>query len=214
MASAASASRANEKKEEDGYIQTTTHNYVSRQAVIDGSSSVELKGRSIVSEGVHIRGDLAVIRMGRYCLVQANTHIQPPPFPGQQEKAPDSSLADGSGGTEAPTTTATKFLPVSIGSHTVIGKDCLIQAAAVGSLCWIEDAVTLGPRSLVKDCCVVTRGTVIPADTVLPPFTHASTSSTSGRLTMRLLPPAVAVELQDRAVEAFTEFVQQQAPKR
>jgi dynactin 5 len=168
-----------------------------------------------VSEGVHIRGDLAVIRMGRYCLVQANTRIQPPPFPGQQEQAPDSSLADGRDGTEAATTTATKFVPVSIGSHTVIGKDCLIQAAAVGSSCWIEDAVTLGPRSLVKDCCVVTRGTVIPADTVLPPFTHASmSSSTNGRLTMRLLPPAVAVELQDRAVEAFTEFVQQRAPQR
>jgi dynactin 5 len=203
-------SQAKEKEEEDGYIQTTTHNYVSRQAVIDGSSSVELKGRSIVSAGVHIRGDLAVIRMGRYCLVQANTRIQPPPFPGQQhEQAPDSSLADGSGGTEAATTAATKFVPVSIGSHTVIGKDCLIQAAAVGGSCLIEDAVTLGPRSLVKDCCVVTRGTVIPADTVLPPFTHAS--NTNGRLTLRLLPPAVAVELQDRAVEAFTEFVQKRA---
>jgi dynactin 5 len=191
-----------EINDDNGYIQTTTHNYVSRRATIDGSQQVELKGRSVVSDNVHIRGDLAVIRMGRYCFLSANTRIQPPPMPGQSD--PASSDASSS------STTPMKYVPVSIGSHTVIGKDCTIQAAAVGSSCWIENGVTLGPRCIVKDCCVIAQGTVIPADTVLPPFTRASMSPASSaglRLVTQVLPPAMAVELQERAIEAFQDFV-------
>lgn len=175
-------------EEEDlssSYIQTTTQNYVSRKATIDGSRQVELKGRSIVADGVKIRGDLGLVRIGRYCHLHSNTLLQPPLLPGQ----------DG-----------TKHVPVTIGSRTVIGKGCVVEAAAVGSLCRVGNAVTMGPRSILKDCCVVADHTVIPTDTVIPPFTRVY-SATSGRLCTSELPPSVAVELHDLAVDAYQEFV-------
>jgi dynactin 5 len=185
-----------ETEESSSYIQTTTNNYVSRKAFIDGSKHVELKGRSVVSDGVRIHGDLGLVRIGRYCHIHSNTTLQPPPLPGQEEN---------------------KFVPVTVGSHTVIGKDCVLEAAAIGSLCWIGDGVKIGQRCILKDCCVVADGTVIPADTVIPPFTRVF-SSANGRLVTTELPPSVAVELQERALESYQEFAamqrRQQQPKR
>jgi dynactin-5 len=37
--------------------------------------------------------------------------------------------------------------------------------------CYIGDNVTLSPRTILKDFCVVEANTVILADTVVPPFT-------------------------------------------
>lgn len=97
--------------EDESYIKTTTHNYVSRKAVIDGAKQVEIKGRSILQEGVRVRGDLQIVRIGRYCEVGSSTVLEPPPNPYQTEK----------------------FIPMVIGSHTHIGRDCDIRAAAIGS---------------------------------------------------------------------------------
>ena len=181
------------------YIQTTSNNYVSRKAIIDGAKQVELKGRSILVDGVHIRGDLAPVRIGRYCWVDSNTLIQPPPQMGEHG--------------ENTSTNTNLYVPVSLGSHTSIGKDCVLEAAAVGSLCWIADNVKLSARSIVKDCCVVVEHTVIPADAVIPPFTFVSVSN-SGRLVTTPLPPAVSVELQERAMEVFQDFAASQRKKR
>jgi carbonic anhydrase/acetyltransferase-like protein (isoleucine patch superfamily) len=98
-----------------------------------------------------------------------------------------------------------KHVPIQIGAYTVIGRDCQLEAAAIGSLCCIGDNVTAGERSIVKDCCVIAGGTKIPADMVVPPFTHLS--SVNGSLVTTELPPAAAVELQERAMECYQEFV-------
>ena len=62
-----------ENEKEDGFIKTTTHNYVSRKATIDGAKQVEIKGRSIIHD-VKIRGDLVSSFIGftaSLCLVLA-----------------------------------------------------------------------------------------------------------------------------------------------
>jgi dynactin 5 len=97
--------------EEEGYIRTTTHNYVSRKATIDGAKQVEIKGRSILHEGVRVRGDLQIVRIGRYCEIGTATMIEPPVHALQKEK----------------------HAPVVIGSHTHIGANCDIRASAIGS---------------------------------------------------------------------------------
>lgn len=101
-------------EEEDDYIKTTTHNYVSRKAIIDGARRVEIKGRSILHKGVHVRGDLQMVRIGRYCEIGPSTSLEPPLVPYQKEKR----------------------VPMIIGSHTHIGKNCEIQGAAIGSSKW------------------------------------------------------------------------------
>lgn len=80
------------------------------------------------------------------------------------------------------------------------------------------DRVTLRPRCIVKDCCIVAEGTVIPTDAVIPPFTRVSNDRGNHhgrkRLVTTPLPPAAAVELQERAVEAYQEFVAAQRQSR
>jgi dynactin-5 len=98
-------------EQEEGYIKTTTHNYVSRNATIDGAKQVEIKGRSILHEGVKVRGDLQIVRIGRYCEIGSSTILEPPTSPFQKEK----------------------YIPMVVGSHSHIGKECKISAAAIGS---------------------------------------------------------------------------------
>jgi carbonic anhydrase/acetyltransferase-like protein (isoleucine patch superfamily) len=64
-----------------------------------------------------------------------------------------------------------RSVPMVIGSHTVVERDCRIRAAAIGSYCWIGKRVVLGERVIVKDCCVIRDDVVLGDDTVIPPFT-------------------------------------------
>ena len=65
---------------DEGYIKTATHNYVSRQAKVENPAKVELKGKSVLRPGVTVRGDLAVIRMGRYCFIDEHSELSPAPL--------------------------------------------------------------------------------------------------------------------------------------
>lgn len=103
-----------------GYIKTKTHNFVSRKAVVDGAKQVEIKGRSILEEGVRVRGDLQVVRIGRYCDVGKNTVLEPPVNPLLQNSSSENNNKQ-------------KYIPLVIGSHTRIGENCLVYAAAIGS---------------------------------------------------------------------------------
>jgi hypothetical protein len=126
-----------ETAEEEGYIKTTTHNYVSRRAVIDGARQVEIKGRTILHDGVRVRGDLQTVRMGRYCEVGSSTLLEPPPNPYQKER----------------------WIPMVIGSHTHIGSHCEIRAAAVGSskYHWSRDRVDFLRNSTIPWGASLTR---------------------------------------------------------
>jgi hypothetical protein len=94
-------------------------------------------------------------------------------------------------------------------------QKCHLQAATVGSYCWIGCSVVLGPRVIVKDCCVFADNVTIPADIVIPPLsrvTVASTGSSSdeqptSRLVFCELPPSTAHELQEQSMELYQNFV-------
>jgi dynactin-5 len=170
--------------EEDPYIKTTTHNYISRKAVIEGPRQVELKGRSVIQDAVKIRGDVGIVRVGRYVWIAENTELEPAP------------LATG----------GEKRVPMMIGNHTRIGQHCHIQAAAVGSLVNVGDNVKIGKRCIIKDCCVIASNVVLGDDTVVPPFTRVANDGTSSRLKMSELPPSMTIELQDKAMDQYQEF--------
>ena len=162
---------------------TTTHNYVSRKATIDGAKQVEIKGRSIIHD-VKIRGDLAIVRIGRYCAIQEGCVLQPPVHPLDKSK----------------------HIPLVIGSHTHIGSKCQVNAAAIGSMVWVGNEVKLGERCIIKDNCVIESGVEIANDTVVPPFTRISASQSTDFME---LPPSVAVQLQEVSISNYDEFKQE-----
>ncbi len=151
-----------------------------------------MKGKSIIHPQVHLRGDFQSIRIGRYCHIGKGTILRPPSYqaslPGDEEQEP------------------IKFLPLIVGSHTRIGKDCVVEAAAIGSSVYIGDDCVISKRVIIKDCCYIEKGTVIAPDTVIPPFSRVA--GCPGVLVEEgLMPESVAVTSVDNCVEAFTDFV-------
>ena len=191
MTETESAGKNNIKHSEEDYIVTASGNFVARGATLQGAQRVELKGRSVVSAGVVLRGDLAAIRVGRYTFIDTGTVITPPavlPFASAQQQA--------------------AYAPVSVGAHTTLGAQCDIQAAAIGSYNLIGDGVVLGPRVILKDAVVVADDTHIPADTVIPPFTRVSNNhNNSHQLALIPLSPATIPVLQESALDAYHERV-------
>jgi dynactin-5 len=202
------------------YIVTTAWNYVSRSAKVDGAvRNVEIRGRSVIGPRVHIQGDWERIRIGRYVTIGRQTIVHPPPllFLPQRNINNNNKNHEGTASTASSDDKLKKqtYVPVRIGSHCIIGEQCTIHAASIGSVCHIGNHVTLGERCIVKDGCIVVDRTIVPADTVIPPFTRVSCIETNHddavvrerpRIVMQPLPPAMAVELQERAVEMYQEF--------
>ena len=170
------------------YIKTTTHNYISRQAVIEGPRQVAIQGRSIIQDAVKIRGDLGIVRMGRYVWMEPQTVVEPAPF---------------AAGVGPPG----KCIPMMIGNHTRIGSNCHIQAAAIGSMVLVGNNVKIGKRCIIKDCCVIDSNVVLGDDTVVPPFTRVYyDGNNSVTLSMTELPPSMTVELQEKSMDQYDAF--------
>jgi dynactin 5 len=169
------------------YIVTTTNNYISRRAALVDPKTIELHGQSIVQHGVQLHGPL---RISRYCLIASDTVLEPPVV---------TSLDDDS-------VTVVTF---AVGTKTHIGRDCRVQAAAIGSYCHIGDHVTIGPRCILKDCVIVADGTTIPADTVVPPFSYLSTPGEDGALVRVELPPSAPMEWEEYVVDYYHRFVKE-----
>lgn len=53
-------------------------NKISRQTVLCGSQNIVLQGRVIIQSDSIIRGDLANVRTGRYCIISKEAVIRPP----------------------------------------------------------------------------------------------------------------------------------------
>jgi dynactin-5 len=134
----------------EDFIVTSTGNIINRLALISKPQAVEIpNGKVIVEKDVIIRGDFAPIQLNKYCYIDSQTVIRPA-----------YTLSKG----------AFRFIPVTIGSHSYIGKNCVIQAAVIGVGCLIEDDVVLSKRCILKDFVYVMAGSVVPPDMVCPPF--------------------------------------------
>lgn len=135
---------------QEDYIVTTTGNIISREALICKPQTVEIpNGRVYISPQAIIRGDLAPIQLNKYCFVGDRSVIHPPYAMLKQQF---------------------KFIPTTIGSHTFIGIDCVIEAAVIGIGCHISDNCILSKRCILKDFVLVLEGSVVPCDMVIPPF--------------------------------------------
>lgn len=164
--------------DDGGYIKTATHNYVSRKAAVSDPAKVEIKGKSVLREGVSVRSDLAIIRVGRYCYFGQDTCLAPAP------------LGD-------------KHVPMVVRGNAIIGKECQIHASAIGTNVYIGDGVTIGDRCIIKDSCWIEAGTVLGKDTMIPPFSRVA--GAPGKV-IETLPASASLELQQFAHQQYQEF--------
>ena len=126
-----------------------TGNKVSRRATIAGPQNIVLGGKTIISSGAIIRGDLrrtgpghtVVIQLGRYCLLGEGCimRFRPSQFLSQLStnyKRPPYKTFRG----------AFNYYPMKIGDHVHIGANSVIEAATIGN------HVEIG-----KNCIIVRR---------------------------------------------------------
>lgn len=59
-------------------ITQASGNKVCRQTVLCGSQNIILQGKVIVQTEAIIRGDLASVKTGRYCIISKEAVIRPP----------------------------------------------------------------------------------------------------------------------------------------
>ncbi|KIH66128.1 bacterial transferase hexapeptide repeat protein [Ancylostoma duodenale] len=142
----------NYAKEE--YVETNSGNKIckvhsTKDSTICGTQNIVLNGKNIVQKDVVIRGDLAAIRSGRFCIIRKGTIIRP------------SSKKFSKGVT---------LFPVHIGDHVMIEEDCVISAAQICSFVHIGAGSVIGGSAVLKECCRVLPGSVVAADSVFPPY--------------------------------------------
>lgn len=140
------------------WIETANGNRISKNATLLGPDKLHLKGNSTVQDMVTINGDVDLsndsnlaINIGKYCYIGSNSKIVPP------------LLKPGG-----------KHSPIKIGSYVIIGDNCAINAIAIGSRVVIEDECKLCDLSVIYDCCLIRKGTIIPSKMVIPPFSEVS----------------------------------------
>lgn len=59
------------------------------------------------------------------------------------------------------------FLPMTVGDHVSIGEGSVVRSASIGLSVIIGRDCTLGERSILKDCCEILPGAVVPNDQVV-----------------------------------------------
>lgn len=172
------------------YIVTSTGNIVSRRANIFKAQSVEIpNGRCIIEDDVIIRGDLAAVQINKYSLIDSRSVLRPC-FVTTVSSTTGQKLL--------------KFVPQTIGSHCYIGKDCLVESAVIGIGCIIEDNCILSKRSILKDYVLVVRGSVVPSDMVIPPFSIVAGNPAK---IIGELPESTSTMGQTAAVDRYKSYV-------
>lgn len=148
------------------FIKTTSGNNISRKSIVINAKALEVpSGRIIILNNVTLRSDLAKVLINKYTFINENTIIRPPyqmiindkedlSFPPKLSHNP----------------ITLKYIPMTIGSHTYIGKNCIIEAAVIGLGVFIEDDVIISKRCIIKDFVYIKKGSIVPSDMVIPPM--------------------------------------------
>ncbi|KLO07244.1 dynactin, subunit p25 [Schizopora paradoxa] len=143
------------------YIETDTGNKVSRKATIAGPRNIILGGKTIISSGAIIRGDLrragpghiVVIQLGRYCVVGEGCVIRPP------YKTYRGNF---------------NYYPMKIGNYVHIGANSVVEAATIGNHVEIGKNCIIGKFTIIKDCAKIADNTVLLPNSVVPALAHMS----------------------------------------
>jgi dynactin-5 len=136
--------------EEKDYILTSQKSRISRDALIFGIERIRIKGKSIVKPDAVLRGDLASVYIGKYCVIEEGAVIRP--------HSKRSSKGFG-------------YFPITLGDHVYVGESSIVEAASVGSSVVIGSRAVVGKRCQLRDGCHVLPDAVVAPETLVPPFT-------------------------------------------
>ncbi|XP_017152735.1 dynactin subunit 5 [Drosophila miranda] len=177
----------------DEYVETASGNKVSRQTVLCGSQNIVLNGKVIVQSGAIIRGDLANVRAGRYCVISKDSVIRPP------YKQFSKGIA---------------FFPMLIGDHVFVGEGAVVSAASVGSCVYIGKNAIIGRRCVIKDCCIIEDGAVMPPETTVSSYMRYTAKGTieGGQGNPYFVPAAMQDEMIKYTKSFYEHFVRTPAP--
>lgn len=169
-------------------LTQTTGNKVCRNTVLCGSQNIILHGKVIVQTGAIIRGDLANVKTGRFCVISRRAVIRPP------YKQFSSGLA---------------FFPLYIGDHVFIGEAAIISAASIGSYVYVGRNAVIGRRCTLKDCCIVEDGAVVPPETTIASFMRFTKDGTieGGQGNLAFVPSAMQEQMTEFTKSYYEHFV-------
>ncbi|KAL7495220.1 hypothetical protein ACHAWT_006939 [Skeletonema menzelii] len=188
------------------YIVTASQSYISRSASILVAPNLHSKGKSVIQKNVTIHGEFGVsIHIGRYVYIDDDVEIVPSVIPVSSDPLLEVGSSRNISSGEPPTENE-KALPVIIGSHTKIGKNCTIHSISIGSCVRIGSNCRIFPRSKIHDCCIIENDTTIPSDMVIPPFSRVR--GNPARI-VGSLPECCGVEFVEDCVKEYTGFVRE-----
>ncbi|KAK9172766.1 Trimeric LpxA-like protein with Hexapeptide repeat [Cryptosporidium meleagridis] len=164
------------------YVQTASGNIVCRKTILCGSQNIHLLGTCIIESGVILRGDLVMIRIGQYVILEQNCIVRP-----------CFKKIKGKYGS----------VPISIGDCVQIGENSVVMASSIGSNVYIGKNSIIGSGSIIKDNCIILPDTTIAPNTLIPPFTEWG--GTPGVM-LRRLPESQNIILQQSAIEYYNNF--------
>jgi len=147
-----------------------------------GPQNIKVDGKTILMPNVIIRADLAPVKVGKYCIIENHTIIRPP-------------CRRFKGGIVIP--------KISVGDHVLVGQDCVIAALSIGNFVRIGDGCIISARCILKDCCQIAPGAMLPPDTVVPPFTYWA--GVPARL-VHELPDSHERRMADRTIQLYRKF--------
>eukprot|EP00049_Salpingoeca_infusionum_P006394 m.106292 g.106292 ORF g.106292 m.106292 type:complete len:198 (-) comp13297_c0_seq1:44-637(-) len=134
------------------YIQTAKGNKVARKSVLCGSKNISLLGKAIVQAGCVIRGDMAQVLAGKFCVVKQGVLLRP-----SWKHFPKGD-------------TPFNFFPMKLGDYVTIDENAVVGAATIESHVHIGANCVISPRCVLLSCCKIEPNTFLPPDTVVPPF--------------------------------------------
>ncbi|KAG5647068.1 hypothetical protein DXG03_001438 [Asterophora parasitica] len=126
------------------FIETDTGNKVSRRATIAGPQNIILGGKTIISSGAIIRGDLRRTGPGHAVVISLGR----PPYKTYRGNF--------------------NYYPMKIGDHVHIGANSVVEAATIGNHVEIGKNCVIGKFTIIKDCAKIADNTIVPPNTVIP----------------------------------------------
>ncbi|KAI6192061.1 hypothetical protein M3Y97_00295500 [Aphelenchoides bicaudatus] len=122
---------------------------ISTKAHVYGSQQITLKKKVVIMNDVMLRGDLGLICIDFCSYIGPRSIIRP-----RMKLLGNDTFS----------------LESKIGRYVIIREDCIVEAAEIGNHVYVGQNSILGNNCVLKECVYVMPGSVIPAETVVPPF--------------------------------------------
>eukprot|EP01016_Furgasonia_blochmanni_P027326 TRINITY_DN2883_c0_g1_i3.p2 TRINITY_DN2883_c0_g1~~TRINITY_DN2883_c0_g1_i3.p2 ORF type:complete len:205 (+),score=47.02 TRINITY_DN2883_c0_g1_i3:189-803(+) len=173
----------------ESFYETSSGVKLGKKSHVRGTDQIQTIGKLVIQEGVVVRGDLSNIKLGRYSIICEGVILHPP------YKRSKGQI---------------KFIPISVGDHTLVEENTIVSAAKIGTCCHIGKNCILSPRCIISDYVKILDDTLVPADMVIPPFTVYGGKPASF---MSELPETAPLIHMEQTMNYYRNFVPKAVPK-